>query len=264
MSDLDTLLSTIQQTSKYRDLSPDLIRQVGTRELAARRNLREAIKATKNKLHQVGGAYFPGTVNYAHAAHLLETLPLAEASRQIMRLHSSTNERLPIVETFFSTTLANLPTPHAVLDLACGLNPLALPWMPFPKTVQYTAYDIYADLLGFVEQFMQAGGWGNGRCAQRDLTSQPPTEPADLVFLLKTLPCLEQIDKTAAKRLLDSLQTRHILISYPAQSLGGRAKGMVSHYEAHFTALAEGRGWDVQRFEFATELAFLVQTNQPL
>ena len=47
-----------------------------------------------------------------------------------MRGHASTQERLPILEEFFQTTLASIAPVESVLDLACGLNPLALPWMP--------------------------------------------------------------------------------------------------------------------------------------
>jgi 16S rRNA (guanine(1405)-N(7))-methyltransferase len=57
MQQLDKLLEAIQSSSKYRHIDIDLIRAIGTSELEKRRTLKEAIKATKNKLHQVGGAY---------------------------------------------------------------------------------------------------------------------------------------------------------------------------------------------------------------
>ena len=34
---------------------------------------------------------------------------------------------------------------------------------------------------------------------------------------------------------------------------------MAAHYEAQFRRLLDARGWTAQRFEFATELAFLVE-----
>ena len=80
----------------------------------------------------------------------------------------------------------------------------------------------------------------------------------DLALLLKTLPVLAQVDKTAVPRLLDSLQAHYLLISFPAKSLGGRNKGMVENYEAQFYQWATGRNWQIKRFEFASELAFLI------
>jgi 16S rRNA (guanine(1405)-N(7))-methyltransferase len=91
-----------------------------------------------------------------------------------------------------------------------------------------------------------------------DLISSCPTQPVQLALLLKTIPCLEQMDKSAGRTLLDGIQAEHLLVSFPARSLGGRSKGMVQNYEAHFHQLIAGRPWRVQRFEFTSELVFLV------
>ncbi|NJN54541.1 MAG: 16S rRNA methyltransferase, partial [Anaerolineae bacterium] len=113
-----------------------------------------------------------------------------------------------------------------------------------------------ADMMAFLQQFFGVVGV-QGHAHHQDILSTPPSEPADLALILKTLPCLEQSEKGAAAKLLDSVQARHLLISYPAQSLGGRSKGMVANYEAQFWQLADGRDWHITRYEFATELVFL-------
>jgi 16S rRNA (guanine(1405)-N(7))-methyltransferase len=229
--------------------------------------LKEAVKRTKGKLHQVGGAYFETTIDYERALADLQTActepaavadPLLPALRQIMSLHSSTRERLPILDQFYDTTLAGLPPIHSLLDLACGLNPLARPWLPLPADAVYHACDIYADMVHFLNQTMRRLNW-SGQAGVRDLLSDPPTEPADLALLLKAVPCLDQLDKDLVSRLLDSLPARYWLISFPVHSLGGRSKGMAETYEARFEALMNGRNWTWQRFQFETELAFLVK-----
>ena len=58
----------------------------------------------------------------------------------------------------------------AILDLACGLNPLALPWIPLSPGGQYYACDIYADLAGFIRQFLSHLGVP-GEVRLLDLTS---------------------------------------------------------------------------------------------
>ena len=55
--DLDQLVQAIFASARYRDVAEEAIRNIGARELSRRRNLKEAIKATKSKLHQVCGAY---------------------------------------------------------------------------------------------------------------------------------------------------------------------------------------------------------------
>lgn len=262
---LDTLTQQVLQGAKYREIASELVRRIGAQELSKRRSLKEAVKATKNKLHQIGGAYQPGRINYEEALALLrETAVSAPKFRatcyQLMQAHTSTKERLPILDEFYQTTLANLSSIRTVLDLACGLNPLAYPWLPLSPDVLYTAVDIYGDMLNFVQEFFTIAGI-NGRTQQCDIIGNPPGEPFDLILLLKTLPCLEQVDKNAAANLIEMLNGRFLLISYPAQSLGGRSKGMVANYTRQFEQLADGRSWQIKPFEFATELAFLVTTD---
>ena len=271
---LDQLTEQVLQGAKYREIAPELVRRIGAQELEKRRSLKEAVKATKNKLHQVGGAYQQSKINYEKSLDLLRETAASTGSgqalshpnqlratcHQLMQAHASTRERLPILDDFYETIFANLPPVRTVLDLACGLNPLAYPWLPLPDDVQFTAVDIYSDMLNFIQGFFEIVGV-NGRTQQRDIIGNPPTEPYDLILLLKTLPCLEQVDKNAAVNLLEKLNGRFLLISYPAQSLGGRSKGMVENYTEQFMGLANGRNWQVSRFEFATELAFLVNTN---
>ncbi len=262
--ELDALVTAVTQSPKYAYISPDLVQQVGERELAVRRSFKEAVKATKNKLHQVGGAYFEAKPDYPAMLDQLrraagDSDEFRTVCRELMRRHASTRERLPILDEFYTTTLGALENIHVIRDLACGLNPLTLPWLPFGAVPEYHAYDIYADMMAFVAEFMTIAGV-NGRAQTRDLISQPPTEPADLILIFKTLPVLEQVQKGAASRLLDALNARYLLITFPAHSLGGRHKGMVQNYEEQFMGWVNGRAWQVQRFEFATELAFLVQT----
>ena len=261
--ELAKLVTAVTQSPKYAHISLNLVEQVGERELGARRSFKAAVKATKNKLHQVGGAYIEAKLDYP--AMLVQLRQAADdpdafrtVCRELMRRHASTRERLIILDELYATTLGNLEDIRGVQDLACGLNPLTLPWLPF-SVREYHAYDIYADMMAFVAEFMTIMGV-NGRAQTCNIISQPPDEAADLILLFKTLPVLEQVEKGAASRLLDMLNGRYLLITFPAQSLGGRHKGMVQNYEAQFMGWVNGRGWQVQRFEFATELAFLVQT----
>lgn len=264
-SNLDRLETAIRQTAKYRHLDPAVVRRVGARELAIRPNLKAAIKATKTALHQAGGAFFDGPVDYAAALALLreaagggpDSAPFREASRTVMAAHTSTRERLPILDRFFAATLGGLPPVETVLDIAAGLNPLARPWMPLPSQATYLAVDMYSDMVAFLNAAMPLSG--PGEAALGDVIADPPRDPVDLVLILKTLPCLETADRDAPARLLNAVDARWLLVSFPAQSLTGRRKGQAAHYENRFRALLDERGWPAQRFEFETELAFLVE-----
>src|SRR5262249_25442184 len=136
------------------------------------------------------------------------------------------------------------------------------PWMPLAPEAEYDACDIYEDLIDFVNELLPLIGV-RGRAEVADVAaSLPQTPPVDVALVLKTLPCLEQTDQSASLRLLESLPASYLLVSFPIRSLGGRQKGMLGHYERHFRELIAEKGWPVQRFEFATELAFLVQKEE--
>ena len=97
-----------------------------------------------------------------------------------------------------------------------------------------------------------------GQARVCDVIHACPTQRADVAFLLKAIPCLEQVDKNAGLRLLETINADHLVVSFPAASLGGRNKGMVMNYEAHFVELVTGKGWSISRFAFPGELAFLI------
>ena len=263
-SALVKLETAVFNSPKYRHISPDLVRRIGREELGKRPRLKEATKATKNRLHQIGGAYLDSQPKYGRLLSQLETEFLTTC-RTIMRQHSSTRERLPILDQFYSTIFADLPPIHAVLDIASGFNPLARAWMPLAPHAAYTAYDIYGDMMAFLQDGMRLmvdeADAPAQLAIQQDVVGQPPTKKADIAFILKTLPVLEMVDKTAVTRLLDNIQADYLLISFPTRSLGGRGKGMVQNYERLFAGWAAGRGWHSQRYLFDGELAFLVETG---
>ena len=49
---LDQLVDAVLASRKYKSISQDLIKNLGSQELAKHHTLKEAIKAIKNKLHQ--------------------------------------------------------------------------------------------------------------------------------------------------------------------------------------------------------------------
>ncbi len=262
---IDTLVEQVQHGEKYRSISSQLIRSLLINELEKRRSPKDAVKAARAKLHQVAAAYQQKPIPYSAWLDEFSNLPgnlndpeVLDFLTRAMPAHASTRERVSILPRFFNECLAPLGSIGSVLDLACGLNPLAIPWMPLQPGFTYTACDIYTDMVDFLNVFFTRFQIDGG-AALCDVTRKMPPVSAELTLVLKTIPCLEQMDKDAGKRLIELITSPNILVSFPAHSLGGRSKGMVRNYERHFTELITGRLWRVTRFEFPGELAFLVQ-----
>ena len=260
------LVATVQESAKYRHVCPDLIRRLGERELAKRRSLKEAVKETKNSLHQVAGAYLERTPRYAHwLAELRQAQDRAarrEVSRAILAEHASTSERLPFLETFYRTTMAEIAPVHSVLDVACGLNPLAFSWMPLDTEgeICYSAYDIYGDMMAFLSEFFRIAHVV-GQAQVADVAVAAPQVAADVALILKFLPVLEQTERGTGLDWLRSFRTRYLLVSFPTRSLGGHGRGRAEHYEGWFRELIQSEGWNAQRFLFPNELCFLIERS---
>src|SRR5262249_50410076 len=199
-----------------------------------------------SKLHQVAGAYFPRQ-DYSGWLKALEQAAttrnpeaMKAACRAILAQHSSTRERLPILDEFYARALASLPPPRRVLDIACGLPPLPPPGMPLAPNPGFVVTAVYPDRGAFLETALPLLGL-RGMARVADVTVASPTEHADLVLLLKALPCLEQLDIASGARLLDAVHTDHLLVSFPVRSLSGRGKGMMATYDAQMKRLLAGK-----------------------
>lgn len=264
-SEVLQVVAEVQRGKGYGNIDPGLVERITRQELAKRRGLKATVKAVRSVLHQAGGAYLPVVPPYAEWLRTLKGLPkdpvdptLRIFCREKMQFHASTRERLQVIESFYEQTLGGLGEVESLLDLACGLNPLALPWIQMRPGAQVFLCDIFTDMLAFADAFRTHLGFG-GESFVCDLVEQIPDKPVQVALLLKTIPCLEQLQKGIGKRLLEGIKAETLVVTYPAASLGGRNKGMRKTYAAQFAELVEGKPWHVRGLEIGSELVYIVR-----
>ncbi len=262
---LEQVVDAVMAGSAYASIQRALVHRIAERELAKGRSFKDAVKSTRTVLHQVGGAYLPQIPPYdAWVTELagLSTDPrdpdLRAFCRQKMASHASTRERLPSLEEFTTLTMEGVGEIESLLDLACGLNPLTLPWLPLKPGAKVFLCDIYTDMVKFVDAFRIHLGF-TGESKVCDLTEHIPTEPVQVALLLKTIPCLEQIQKNIGAQILNTIQAETLVVTFPAYSLGGHSKGMRKTYAAHFAELVEGKPWHIRALEVGSELVYIVR-----
>ena len=259
---LEELVRAVRGSAKYRHVAPAVIARLGARELDTRDSPREAIKATKNKLHQVGGAYLSPRMHYsawlAELRAAVDARALQAACQRIMAHHASSAERLPILVPFYAAIFSAVGPVASVLDLACGLNPLAIPWMGLAPATRYIACDMYADLMAFLQVALPLLGV-RAETQLCDLAQPEGLPAADVALIMKTIPCLEQSHKAAGERLLAAAPAPVLVVTFPTQSLGKRDKGMEASYERHLHELCDRQPWQVETLRFEGELAFIVK-----
>jgi 16S rRNA (guanine(1405)-N(7))-methyltransferase len=272
MSELDRIAAAVATSKKYRSICADTIRRIAERELASRGNVKAAAKATKRRLHQVYGA-FEQDFNYEAAYQQLRDAyeldsddEIRAACRHVMGQHSSTRERLPILDQFYTDIFEITGQPSLLLDLGCGLNPLALPWIDrIPPQgsgqspgIRYVPLDIDADRVRFLNRYLALAGLEPlARC--QDILSHPPNDAADVALLLKMSPTLERQDPGATLGLIEQLAAPYVVVSFAVKSLGGREKGMVEYYQQQFLGWLRDRQWPAEKLAFDSELVFIVR-----
>jgi 16S rRNA (guanine(1405)-N(7))-methyltransferase len=255
---------TVKSSAKYSSIDQNLVEWLIQRESTVTTKEKDLVDRVRRKLHQVAGAYQEKPIRYSEAGRQVENLPVDLTSLEVrdfcstyLQRHASTHERLPFLTDFYEIVFSRIGLFDSIYDFACGLNPLAISWMNLPKNVKYFGCDIYTDQIDFLNCFLMHEKI-SGRIENVNLLTRIPDRKVDVAFLLKTIPCLEQLDKSIGQRLLDRIKANTIIISFPAASLSGKNKGMRVNYESHFTELVAGR-WVFEKIDFPTEMVFILQ-----
>jgi 16S rRNA (guanine(1405)-N(7))-methyltransferase len=262
---IDEVVSRVLASTRYRDVDRSLLGRLAAEEAPRARSVEDATKRVKRRLHQAVGAY-RGRPAATAASELRATWsgtwdePMRDACRRALERHASTRERIGEIDRFYTTIwTAAGAAPQRLLDLACGLNPLALPFMGLDENAEYLACDADRRVLDEVESFLELVGQPH-RTWPCDLVTGASDEPADLALVLKTVPLLDRQDPAAAVRLLRGIRAPRIVVSFPSRSLGGRG-GLDGAYRRRMTGLIDELGAavvDATELRFASELVFVL------
>ena len=226
---LQYIIEKVKSDRKYSAIGlPDAtIEDIAQQELTRHPKVEVALNNTKAILHNVVAPYLDD-VDYPQAKKQVEeafALGNEEAIRQtalkILEQHESTRERLPYLEQFYEVIRTVCRPLSIIIDLACGLNPLALPFMGMTELVRYYAYDIHQPRVELINQFFK--GWGLEPLAEvRDVLVHPPQIQADAAFLFKEAHRMEKRRKGSSRDLIKVISARVVFISLPNRSLDRR------------------------------------------
>ena len=238
------IVERVLRSPRYRDVDRSLLVRLADEEMPRARNADDAVKRVKRRLHQAVGAFRGAAHADAIAAAWSGDLAaprLRAACAEALRSHASTRERLDSLDAFYAGIWSVTGLPGRVLDLGCGLNPSALPWMGIRRDASYVASDVDRRPLAAVASFLELVGQPH-RVEVRNVVESPPTDRADVALLLKLVTTLDRQDAAAAARLVRALRVEHAVVSFPKHSLGGRGKGMERTYRTRLEQLVADAG----------------------
>ena len=259
---VQAVVTAIKESKKYGNTHEATIRQLAQTAVSQHKKLKPAVKAVRKQLHSIMAPYL-GDPDYAVATDQLTAAfdsddqeQIQATCWQIMHSHLSTQERLPILDTFYKRIFAVTGPPQTLLDIACGLNPLALPWMGLSLPLNYYAYDIHDQRINFLNHYFQLQGLPPLARLQ-DVAHHFPQEPADVALFLKEMPRFERNYHGRGRPLLEAVPARYLVISFPTVSTHG-GRNLTDRYRHFLYQLIDGHNWPVTELLFESELVFCI------
>jgi 16S rRNA (guanine(1405)-N(7))-methyltransferase len=262
----EKLVKAVQSSRKYRelDLPEEMLRDLIAVNLPNSRSMAELKTNFRTALHNVIAPYLE-TIDYDKEIQALqaENLSLPETLEayclKIMAKHASTRERIPHLEQFFDTIQEVIGSPHSILDLACALDPLCLPWIKLSPSASFKAYDINGPRVRYLQAFLSLA-YPNYQAIQQDILLHPPKEKADCAFFFKEAHRLEKRQPGSTRILLDGINVSTVVLSLPAVDLKGHHSLEVFHRRLVEKAL-EGTTWQQEVHLVGNELLFFIHKD---
>lgn len=173
-----------------------------------------------------------------------------ENFKELLKTHTSTNERLNFYPEL--KKLIQRLGVKSILDLACGLNPIALA----NKNILYYAADIKEDDLKLVEAYFNKNNIKGGVFTYdlRKISDNLPK--ADICLLFKILDILEKDTHNIANKIIENVQCKYFLISFSTKTLSG--KPMKQQRRVWLERLLDSRHYTYESFASDNEIFYLV------
>jgi len=240
---------------KHMDIAQEAVERLRKQIEGRYSTAKEADKAVKRALRQMAGA-FVTPAELKKARGFMDNYIAGDkgALTQALSLHASTRERLPDMDRLYRGIFDVCPQPGLILDLACGFNPLYLADAGF----SVVGLDAHGGIVALLNEWASACHWDlRAECA--DVLGDVPLPECGLALMFKLLPILERQERGAPARLMRRVPGRHIAITFPTRTLGGRGVGMERNYSQWFESNCLDSHAIIHRFTAAGELCYIVE-----
>jgi len=250
------LLQKIKQKKEFKNLS-DKVVEKSLYEYLKKNNLflinlskkdeKVIIKEIRAELRYLSGQFQKSSKN---RLKIIENNSLYS----LLKTHSSTLERLD-----FYSKLKSIISPlnaKSILDLGCGLNPIALA----SKGIKYLAVDIKEDELFIIEKFFKKNKI-NGETLVYDLRDFNSKDflPVDLTILFKVLDILEKKSHKLANKIISTINSKYILVSFATKKLSG--KSMNFPQRVWFLSILKKNKLKYKSFSNKNEIFYLIEKD---
>ena len=248
------------KSKKYGDVCPDTVARIWAECQVKYKKPKDADRAAREALHGLTGAFLtPG-----EALACRTDIRLWAAGDQsddrleaILRHHASIRERLPLesMDVLYSRIFEITGTPKAILDLACGINPIYL----CARGHAVTGIDISGHAVDLVNAFGESCPVAvKAICADLLCGNAIPAGHFDIALMFKILPLLNRQYPDAVERVFNAIDADFLVISFPTRTLSGKNVGMANHYGEWMSAHLPMSFVVRAQFEIKSEMYYII------
>lgn len=196
-----------------------------------------------------------------------DSTAIQDTRRALLESHVSTRERIPSREAFDRNLADIVGHASSIVDLGCGLHPLAHPFGdPERSADSYLAIDKDAGSIRILETFAKSLAPGRLIAEQADLehidwaseTNRVGLDSFDLAYLLKLVPVVQRQQAKALPRLA-AVPAKTLVVSGSKESLA-RHQDISRREERIIRRFVDGiPASEVTRFETIDEIVYVIQ-----
>ncbi len=240
---IQMILELIPEIKRKKELSgiPDeIVKEILEKEIKkgtpkGEKDIKIIIKRTREKLRDYVGRF------------TLSKGPSPD-DPDILKAHKSTKERLdfyPELKRIISSF-----HPRSILDLGCGLNPIALA----SNDIEYHASDIDSTALNIVSEYFKKHKI-RGSVKNQDIRNMDFPQ-ADLCLIFKVFDILK-LPHSKVNDILSRIKSKDIIVSFPTITLSG--KPMKNKRRFWFEDIIKSLGYDFKTVSSRNELFYIIE-----
>jgi hypothetical protein len=214
------------KSKKYSSISDDLIEQEIDNFLKQkpRAKDKEIVKEVKARLHRIYGSF--QIKKKKKRESLLEDLKKktgsTEIHEKILETNLSTKERLRSYRSLYQRIFKITGTPHSILDIGSGINPISYPFMKAKP--EYTAVEIDEEEVDFLNEYFKIKNIKGKAIVmninEENLKSLPKV---DVCLLFKVVDPLERKNHKFSEILIKAIKAKFLVVSFSTKTVSGRA-----------------------------------------
>lgn len=250
---------------KYRTLDRLTIEDAVEAAATTAHSQKEAERSARRTLHAVKSDYLLSASPRQVEARLRRCASehpddVAVVCAAALEMHKSSAERTIEPVDFYPALVELAGGAEELTDIACAMGPFCLPLIRGVIDCPYRGIDLNRFYVELPVRIL--GDRFDGVTQHLDVSFAPQRISTDVALFMKTYHSAEARRRGLGLAIVDGVDARCVVVTFPLRSFGGRPLRETTHHVDRLRAAAAERGWRLDSSEFGDELAVAVHKGR--